>query len=61
MKHISEELKARASRVGYTVDVQADDGTYWIPSIGHWRTIEQIEEVVAMREERDAHPCSLLH
>lgn len=52
---ISEELKRRAAAVGYTVnDTRAGDGTYWIPSASHWRSIEQIEVEVAERESRTA-------
>lgn len=53
LPQISEDLKSRAAAVGYTVDnTQADDGTYWIPSTGRWRSIEQIEETVTVREEQ---------
>lgn len=49
---ITQELKDRAAKVGYHVDdTRADDGTYWIPSIGRWRSIEHIECVVTMYEE----------
>lgn len=55
---ISESTKIRADKVGYHVDeTQAGDGTYWIPSIGHWRSIEQIENEIASREERSSDPA----
>ncbi len=61
LPQIEDSLKARAAAVGYTVDeAQAYDGTYWIPSIGHWRSIEEIENAVIIREEESAFPCSIL-
>lgn len=54
-KMISQSLKDRAEKVGLTVnDTQAHDGTYWIPSLCAWRSIDQIAEIVADREDNRA-------
>jgi hypothetical protein len=51
---IAEALRTRAAAVGFTVnDTRADDGTYWIPSIGKWCSIAQIKEVVSDREANE--------
>lgn len=56
MKNWNEitQLHIRAEKVGYHFDASspAYDGTYFVPSIGHWRSAEQIDETVAMREEQ---------